>query len=106
MLNSDHEVSAPSRGDMRVLRIMCTGTFFLCLSQSMLITALPSILREFSVNAGYGQVLTTGYIFALGLIAATTAALVDRFSTKKLFLVSLVSFVVGCVACLVATDFP
>lgn len=90
---------------MVVLYVMFGGTFFLCLSQAMLITALPVILREFSINAGYGQILTTGYIFALGLISALSAALVYRFSTKRLFLVSLGSFLVGCVLCLVAQDF-
>lgn len=85
--------------------IMFCGTFFLCLSQAMMINSLPAILVEFDINAGYGQLITTGYIFALGLLSASTATLIDRFSTKRLCLFSFATFIVGCALCYFAHDF-
>lgn len=94
-----------SKRDMIAYRIMFVGTFFLCISQAMMINALPAILVEFDISAGYGQLITTGYIFALGLISSMTATLVDRFSTKTLCLCSFASFLLGCVVALTAQDF-
>ncbi len=93
------------KGSRLGFRILCVGSFFLCMSQSMTINALPSILQEFSINAGYGQLLTTGYIFVLGLISASSAVLVNRFSTKRFALLSFSSFVIGCVMAAISQDF-
>ncbi len=91
---------------MIAFAIMYVGTFILCMSQAMMINALSTILAEFNISAGFGQLLTTGYIFALGLISASTATLVDRFSTKTLCLVSLACFIAGSILCVTATSFP
>lgn len=94
-----------SKRDMTAFSIMFIGTFFLCISQAMMINALPAILIEFDISAGYGQLITTGYIFALGLISAMTATLVDRFSTKHLCLFSFACFLAGCIIASTAQDF-
>lgn len=96
----------PKRERMLVLGIMVTGTTAACISQSMMTAALPTIMHEFSVGATFGQLLTTGYIFTLGLISAMTAYLVNHVGSKKLFLVSMLCFTVGCAAALVAPNYP
>lgn len=95
----------PRRRRMIVLTVMMVGTFVASLSQSMLIAALPTIMTQFSVDATLGQLLTTSYIFMLGLISATTAVLISRFNTKYLFMVAMSLFVVGCAIALVAPNY-
>lgn len=82
------------------------GTTAACISQSMMIAALPTIMHEFDVNATFGQLLTTAYIFTLGLISAMTAFLVQHVSSKKLFLASMGCFVAGCAASVFAPNYP
>ena len=101
-----HADGLPKRERTLVIGIMMAGTTTACISQSMMIAALPTIMHEFNVNATLGQLLTTSYIFTLGLISAMTAFLVRHVSAKKLFLASLSCFVVGCAASLVAPNYP
>ena len=102
----DAEGGLPKRERATVLGIMMVGTTVACISQSMMISALPTIMHEFSVNAALGQLLTTSYIFALGLISAMTAYLVHRVSAKTLFIAAMGCFIVGCAASLFATSYP
>lgn len=89
-----------------VLGVMVAGTTAACISQSMMIGALPAVMSEYAISASYGQLLTTAYIFVLGLISAMTAYLMNRFNSKKLYLASLSCFVVGCAAAIVAPNYP
>ena len=96
----------PRRQRTVVLSIMMAGTTAACISQSMMIAALPTIMHEFAVNAALGQLLTTSYIFMLGLISAMTAYLVNRVDAKKLFVAAMLCFVAGCAAALFAPNYP
>ncbi|MEE0845255.1 MAG: MFS transporter [Eggerthellaceae bacterium] len=88
-----------------VLGIMMMGTGAACISQSMMISALPAIMGEFSVDATFGQLLTTAYIFTLGLISAISAFLINRVNAKTLFLAAIGIFIAGCVAALIAPNY-
>ena len=101
-----HHDGLPKRERLKVLAIMVSGTTATCISQSMMIAALPTIMVEYSVDASLGQLLTTGYIFTLGLISAMTAYLMNRVNSKTLFLVAMAFFVVGCGATLIAPNYP
>lgn len=81
------------------------GAFITCISQSMIITALPTIMYQFNVTAGMGQLLTTAYIFVLGLFSATTAFLISRFNSKYLFLFSIGFFALGCIGTVFAPSY-
>lgn len=88
-----------------IFAIMFVGTFIATLSQSMMISALPTIMGEFHIDASMGQLLTTSYIFTLGLIAALTAFLISKINTKYLFMAAMLSFVIGCVSSLFAPNY-
>lgn len=88
-----------------VLITLLTGGFIGTLSQNMLTSALPSIMKEFSVSATLGQWLTTIYILVLGIITSATAYLINRYEIKKLFISALFLFLGGCGISLIATSF-
>lgn len=96
----------PPRERHVVLGIMMSGATASCISQSMMIAALPTIMHEFAVDAALGQLLTTAYIFTLGLFSAMTGYLMNRINSKTLFIAAMACFVVGCVATLVAPNYP
>lgn len=85
----------PPRQRRVVLGIMVSGTTAACISQSMMIAALPAVMHEYGISASSGQLLTTAYIFVLGLISAMTGYLMNRFDSKKLFFASMASFANG-----------
>ena len=49
----------PKRERTLVIGVMMAGTTAACISQSMMIAALPTIMHDFNVDATLGQLLTT-----------------------------------------------
>jgi EmrB/QacA subfamily drug resistance transporter len=101
-----HRTLLPIRISGRaVLFVMLAASFVTCAAQSMLSAALPSIMVDFSVDATLAQLLTTGYIYVLGILSVLTAFLINGFDSRKLFLASLSFFVVGSVLALLAPNY-
>ncbi|NCC81988.1 MAG: DHA2 family efflux MFS transporter permease subunit [Clostridia bacterium] len=88
-----------------ILSVMMVGAFSGSLSQSLLTSALPAIMRDFQISATLGQWLTTVYIMVLGIATSTTAYLINRFSTKKLFIAAMTLFFTGCIISIFAPIF-
>lgn len=83
-----------------IIAIVMTGAFISSLSQTLLSTALPNIMSDFKITADVGQWLTTIYLLIAGIIVPTTAYLINRFSTRKLFITSMSIFSIGCIIAL------
>ena len=89
-----------------MLFVMLVGAFVSSTAYSMLTSALPAIMTEFSVDATLGQLLTTAYIYVLGITSAMTAFLITRYSSRLLFLLALGFFVLGCVFAIISPNYP
>lgn len=82
------------------------GACILCtLLQTVMNTALPSIMAEFQITVATAQWLTSGYSLALGVMTPLTAYLIKRFPTRKLFLASLIIFTAGIASSAWAVSF-
>ncbi|MBU3217412.1 DHA2 family efflux MFS transporter permease subunit (plasmid) [Clostridium estertheticum] len=88
-----------------IIAVIMIGAFISSLSMSLLSAALPSIMRDFKVTANIGQWLTTIYMMVMGIMSATTAFLINRFSTRKLFMFSMSIFLIGCIISMFANNF-
>ena len=55
----------------------------------------PTLMREFAIGTSLVQWITTGYLLVLALIIPTSAYLKRRFSTRKLFITAVSSFLGG-----------
>lgn len=69
--------------------------FIFTFSQFLLITAYPTIMHEFNVNATQVQWLTTAFLITTIVILPMTGYLSNKFSTKSLIIFSLVTFIIG-----------
>ncbi len=78
-----------------ILGVIIMGSFVTILNQTLMSTALPRIMHEFSITPTQGQWLTTAYMLINGIMIPITAFLVDRFTTRQLFLFSMSIFSVG-----------
>ena len=70
-----------------------------------LTTALPAILKELNISTATGQWLTSGYSLVMVIILPLSAFLINRISTKKLYLFSLGIFLLGVVIAVFAGNF-
>ena len=84
-----------SRKQIVMLAVLVFGTFVTVLNQTVVAPALPSVMAEMSVDAATAQWLTTGFTLVNAIMIPITAFLTDRFTTKRLFLVSMVIFTAG-----------
>ncbi len=88
-----------------MLAVMMVGAFLSSMSQSLLTSALASIMDFFHITASTAQLLTTGYILVLGVVSATTAYLINKYKTQKLFIWAIAIFLFGNLLACFATDF-
>ena len=78
-----------------MLIVMIFGTFVTVLNQTLVTPALPSIMTEMNVDAATAQWLTTGFTLVNAIMIPITAYLIDRYSTRNLFTVSMLIFTAG-----------
>ncbi|MFC6275287.1 MDR family MFS transporter [Levilactobacillus tangyuanensis] len=86
--------------------LLMVGAFLSVLNQTLMSTALPAIMRAFSITTAQGQWLNNGYLLINALMIPTTAYLIKRYTTRQLYLTAAVIFMVGSLIGAVATQYP
>ena len=76
--------------------------FVAILNQTLLNTALPSIMRELNINESTSQWLVTGFMLVNGVMIPLTAYLMDRIKTRPLYLAAMGTFLVGSIVAAMA----
>ncbi|MCH7321632.1 DHA2 family efflux MFS transporter permease subunit [Solibacillus sp. MA9] len=85
--------------------IMITGTFFSTLNQTLLNVAFSDLMVVFDVNTATIQWLATGFMLVNGVLVPITAYLMKRFSTRQLFISSLLFLLIGSIIAAGANNF-
>ena len=88
-----------------IVSALMLGSFLTGLNQTVLTSALPSIMHDFSVNADTAQWLTSIYMLVLGIMIPSTAYLISNFSTKKLYISAMLLFSIGCTISIFTKNF-
>nr|WP_278270177.1 MFS transporter [Staphylococcus epidermidis] len=88
-------------------KIISIGTlaFFSVLLETSLNIAFPNLKNFFSKNYDTLNWLTTGYLLTSTFIVATATYLQNRYSEKQLFIVSWITFFIGCILALISNNF-
>ncbi|WP_067932789.1 DHA2 family efflux MFS transporter permease subunit [Alicyclobacillus kakegawensis] len=95
-------------GGVRVAPIfvlMIAGAFVAFLNQTLMNVALPQIMDRLEISATTGDWLTTIYMLVNGIVIPVTAFLLERFTTRQLYLASMALFAAGTLVCGAAPDF-
>jgi len=79
--------------------------FFSVLLETSLNIAFPNLKNFFSKNYDSLNWLTTGYLLTSTFVVATATYLQNRYSEKHLFIVSWITFFVGCILALFSNNF-
>lgn len=89
-----------------IVAVLLFGAFLAILNQTLLITATPIIMEEFGLTESTGQWVTTIFMLVNGIMIPITAFLMETFSTRRLFTVSMLIFLVGTIVCSISLNFP
>src|SRR3954452_22625944 len=86
------------------LVLVCTAVFMLLLDITVVSVALPSIQRDLRASLSDLQWVRAAYALVLAVLLLPAATLGDRLGRRRLFLVGLVFFTAGSLACALATS--
>ena len=88
-----------------IVVILITGSFTAILNQTTMVTLLPPVMDEFGIAAAKAQWLTTVFMLLNGVMIPTTGFLIERFTTRQLFITSMIVFFLGSVLVAVSPTF-
>ena len=78
-----------------IVAILLSAAFVSILNQTLLLIAMPPIMKDFKIDANLAQWLTTVYLLTNGILIPITAFLIGRFSNRLLLIVALTLFSIG-----------
>ncbi|MEX1058152.1 MAG: DHA2 family efflux MFS transporter permease subunit, partial [Natronospirillum sp.] len=96
----DHSTNTgtqPSYNRTLIVVILISGAFVSVLNQTLMLVAIPAIMHDFQADANLAQWVTTAFMLASGLAIPVTAALLDKYSSRTLYITALVVFTLGTV---------
>ncbi|MDT2449297.1 MDR family MFS transporter [Enterococcus avium] len=85
--------------------VLLIGTFCTVLNQTLLTTAFPALMKAFNISASSVQWLTTGFLLVNGIMIPISAWLINKFSSKRLYLTAITIFLIGTITCFIAPNF-
>src|SRR6201995_3060478 len=97
------EVPGMSSRQRWTLALVCTAAFMLLLDITIVSVALPSIQRDLHASLPDLQWVRAAYALVLAVLLLPAATLGDRLGRRRLFLIGLVVFTGGSLACALAT---
>jgi EmrB/QacA subfamily drug resistance transporter len=99
---AQNESDALDRGTMIVAAVVLLGAIMSILDTTVINVAIDRLAIEFHASLTTIQWVVTGYTLALAAVIPLTGWAADRFGTKRLYLGSLVLFMLGSALCAVA----
>src|SRR5699024_9077579 len=91
------EIKMNQKTKILMILMMLFGGFFGLLNETLLTTALPSIMKDFQIDYTQVQWLTTAFLLTNGVVVPLSAMVIQRFSTRKVFLTAIFIFFIGTV---------
>ncbi|WP_270887043.1 DHA2 family efflux MFS transporter permease subunit [Pedococcus sp. 5OH_020] len=95
----------PSSDAARVLRILVLSTFVVILNETIMVNAIPRLMREFSVAATRAQWLSTAFMLTLAVVIPATGWFLQRVTTRAAYATAMGLFLTGTALAAAAPTF-
>ncbi len=83
----------------QAVMVIVLGSFMVFLNMTIVNVALPRIIQVFQSTVGQGQLVLTGYMLALAVVAPASGYAADTFGAKRTYLTSIGLFTLGTALC-------
>ena len=87
--------SADRSKDTVVLVILLVATFVMILNETIMGVALPRLMVSLQISASTAQWLTAAFLLTMAVVIPTTGFLLQRLSTRRVFLTAMGLFCAG-----------
>ncbi|MEU6861296.1 MDR family MFS transporter [Glycomyces sp. NPDC046736] len=78
-----------------VLGVLLVAAFVMILNETVMGVALPRLMDEFGLSAATVQWLTTGFMLTMAVVIPMTGLILQRFTTRAVFIASIGLFTAG-----------
>src|SRR5699024_3227480 len=85
--------------------VLLSGSIITILYQTLLCTALTPIMWDLQLSESTAQWLQSVFMLVNGIMIPVTAFLIDKFTTRKLFLTAMSLFAAGTLTAALAPSF-
>lgn len=89
-----------------VLGVLLVATFVMILNETVMGVALPRLMVQFDITAATVQWLTTGFMLTMAVVIPMTGLILQRFTTRTVFIAAIGLFTAGTLLAGAATVFP
>lgn len=104
-------VSAPESGTatqpahLKVIWLLLGAAFVVILNETIMSVALTDLMRDLSISARLAQWLTTAFMLTMAVVIPITGFLLQRFTTRQVFIAAMTLFSVGTALAAIAPGF-
>lgn len=88
-----------------LVAVLLLGAFMAVFNQTIMLTATPHLMDEFSLTENSAQWVTTIFMLINGIMIPISAFLMESFTSRKLYLFSMVTFIIGTVISAISLNF-
>jgi EmrB/QacA subfamily drug resistance transporter len=99
------KASTQPLGTTPMFAVLLAGAFIAFLNQTVINVALPQIMVTFDISAATANWLSTIFMLTNGIVIPVTAFLMEKYTTRQLFLFSMGVFAIGTFICAIAPAF-
>lgn len=98
-------MTSSSYNKTTIVVLLLAGSFIAILNQTLMITAIPPIMQEMGITANSAQWLTTVFMCVNGIMIPISAFLLEKFTTRQLFITAMSVFAFGTLVAAIAPNF-
>lgn len=92
-------------GVPKLIALLLLSTFLVILNETIMGVALPRLMVELDITASTGQWLTTAFMLTMAVVIPMTGSILDRFTTRTVFVAAASLFTTGTLLAAAAPGF-
>lgn len=103
--------AAPASGpriaprDQRVIWLLLAATFVVILNETIMTVAIPKLMDDLHIDALAAQWLSTAFMLTMAVVIPITGFLLQRFTTRQMFIAAMSLFSLGTLSAALAPGF-
>ncbi|WP_448712980.1 MDR family MFS transporter [Microbacterium profundi] len=90
---------------MRVIWLLLVAAFVAILNETTMGIAIPHLNADLGIPPELGQWLTSAFMLTMAIVIPTTGFLLQRFTTRQVFIAAMSAFSLGTIVALIAPGF-
>ncbi|MGO2745761.1 DHA2 family efflux MFS transporter permease subunit [Microbacterium sp.] len=90
---------------MRVIWLLLVAAFVAILNETTMGIAIPHLNVDLGIPPELGQWLTSAFMLTMAIVIPTTGFLLQRFTTRQVFIAAMSAFTLGTLVCMLAPGF-